>query len=160
MLTAWLKAATSPEQLLQLVQQHAADLNHIHLSAAYTQAVSVCGQGGATAQHQAAATVQQKLLSELHQLAVQLQQQCGARALANIIWSCGKLSRPATAQLLMPLFLQAGTLQHAVPQDVSNTLWAVATMGQQLPPPQLQQLLDRLVAVLSGAKPQEVANTL
>ena len=41
MLTAMMKAATNPQKLLQLVRQHAADFDHIHLSAAYTQAVRV-----------------------------------------------------------------------------------------------------------------------
>jgi hypothetical protein len=160
LLTAWLKAATSPEQLLRLVQQHAAALNHIHLGAAYTQAVKVCGCRGAAAQQQGTATVQQQLLSEMHQLAVQLQQQCDARGLANIIWSCGKLSSPVTAQLLLPLFLHTSTLQQAKPQEVANVLWAAATLQLHLSSAELQQLLDRLEAVLSGAKPQDVSNTL
>jgi hypothetical protein len=43
---------------------------------------------------------------------------------------------------------------------VSNTLWAVATIGQQVPAGQLQQLLDALLKQLQRAKPQEVVNTL
>ena len=120
-LTVWLKNATSPEQLLQLVQQHAADLNHIHLSAAYTQAAWLYRHGTAATQQQAPETGQQLLLSDLHQLAVHLQQQCGARELANIIHSSSKLRSPATAQLLLPLFLQASNLQQAKPQAMSST---------------------------------------
>jgi hypothetical protein len=139
LLTQQLTAATSPEQLLQLLQQSEVCLDHIHLSAAYTRAVKVCGRGaGAAAQQQASAAaavaaaaavgvaeqqastiaaaeasagggeaVQQQLLSVLHKLAERLQQQCSAWGLANIIWSCSKLSSPATAQLLLPQFLQA-----------------------------------------------------
>ena len=158
-LTVDLKAATSQEQLLQLVQQHAGDFNHIHLSAAYTQAVGL-GKHGATAPQRTAVIVQQQLLSELHQLSVRLQQQCGARELANIIWSCGHLSSPATAKLLLPHFLQASNLQQAVPQEVSNVLWAAADLQLHLTTGQLQQLLGRFVAVVRAAKPQEVANTL
>ena len=50
LLTAWIKAASSPQQLLQLVQQHAADINPIHLSAAYTQAARVCGSSETVAE--------------------------------------------------------------------------------------------------------------
>ena len=160
LLTAWLKAATSPEKLLQLLQQHAADFNHIHLSAAYTQAVRVCRQGAAGAQQQLSAAVQQELLSELHQSSVRLQQQCGARQLSNIIWSCGKLHSPATAKLLLPRFLQASSLQQADPQAVSNVMWAAADLQLQLTGAHLQQLLGRFATVLSDAAPQAVSNVL
>jgi hypothetical protein len=43
---------------------------------------------------------------------------------------------------------------------VSNTLWAVATMGQQIPAGQLQQLLGVLVDKLKQATPQNVSNAL
>jgi hypothetical protein len=48
----------------------------------------------------------------------------------------------------------------AIPQNVSNTLLAVATMRQQVPTGQLQQLLDALVDMRHQAKPQAVSNTL
>jgi hypothetical protein len=51
-------------------------------------------------------------------------------------------------------------LQQAKPQEVSNTLWAVATMGQQVPPEQLQQMLDAFGDILQQAKPQDVSNML
>jgi hypothetical protein len=51
-------------------------------------------------------------------------------------------------------------LQQANAQGVSNTLWAVATMEQQMPVGQLQQLLNDFVAMLEQAKPQAAANTL
>ena len=102
----------------------------------------------------------QQLLSELHELAVRLQQQCGARELANIIHSCSKLSSPDTAKLLLPVFLQTSTLQHAKPQEVSNVVWAAATLQLQLTAVQLQQLLGSFAAVLADAKPQGVSNTL
>ena len=192
LLTQQLTAATSPEQLLQLLQQNEVCLDHIHISAAYTRAGKVCGRGaGAAAQQQASAAaavaaaaavgvaeqqastiaaaeasagggeaVQQQLLSVLHKLAERLQQQCSAWGLANIIWSCSKLSSPATAQLLLPQFLQASRLQQATPQGVWLVLRAAATLKLQLGAAEVQQLLDRLVAVLPGAKPQDVSNTL
>ena len=159
-LTVGLKAATSPEQLLQLVQQHAADFNHIHLSAAYTQAVGLCQHGAAAIQQPAASTMQQLLLSELHQVSVRLQQQCGARELSNVIWACGRLSSPATVQQLLPVFLQACSVRQPVPQDVANVLWAAANLQLQLTAAELQQLLGRCAAVLPDAAPQALSNTL
>jgi hypothetical protein len=159
-LTVELKAATSPEQLLQLVQQHAADLNPIHLSAAYTQAAWVYRHGEAGTQQRAAAMLKQQLLSELHQLAVRLRQQCGARQLANIMWASGKLSSSATVKLLLPLLFQASNLQQAEPQAVSNVVWAASVLQLQLTAVELQQLLERFVAVLPDAAPQAVSNTL
>ena len=156
-LTAQLQAANSPEQLLQLVQQHGGDFDHIHVSAAYTRAVKVCRQGVAP-QHRPAAA--QQLLSLLHQLAAQQQQQCGARQLANIIWSCGHLRCRDTAMLLLPVFLQAHNLQQAKPQHLSIVLWSVASLEQQLPPEQLQLVMAAVVKQLPEAKPQEVSNSL
>jgi hypothetical protein len=155
--TEAIKATRSPQQLLLLVHQHAANFTHVNLSAAYTHAARLCQQG--VPQQQQPAAVQQ-LLSELHHLAVQLQQQCVARQLANITWSCGKLCCPDTAKLLLPLFLRASTLQQAEPQNVSNVLWAAATLQLQPTGAELQQLLWRFTAVLADATPQEVSNTL
>jgi hypothetical protein len=49
----------------------------------------------------------------------------------------------------------------ARPQDLSNSLWAVAKLGQQVrDSKQLQQLVAALVSKLSRANTQDVANTL
>lgn len=45
LLTVMLKQARTPEQLAQLVQRHAGDLNHIHLSAAFTRAKALRADG-------------------------------------------------------------------------------------------------------------------
>jgi hypothetical protein len=50
--------------------------------------------------------------------------------------------------------------QHASAQAVSNTLWAVATMGQQVPAGQLQQLLTTFVGMRQHATTQNVSNVL
>jgi hypothetical protein len=156
-LTAWLKSASSADKLLQLLQQHAVEMNHIHISAAYTQAVTLC-HNSVLPQLQPAAV--QQLLSQLHQLVGQLQQQCRARELANIIWSCGRLRRADTAAVLLPVFLLYSNLQQAEAQHVANVLWAAATLKLQVIPEQLQALLVRFSAVLRSAKPQGVSNAL
>jgi hypothetical protein len=102
----------------------------------------------------------QQLLSQLHQLATRLQQQCRARELANIIWACGRLPDIQTYELLLPVFLQPGNLQQADPQAVSNVLLAAEALQLQPTDQQLQLLLRRFLRVLPQAKPQEVSNTL
>jgi hypothetical protein len=64
---------------------------------------------------------------------------------------------PAT-QLLLAAF--GSKLAEATPQAIANTVWAVATMGQQVPEHQLQQLVAALVSGLTEATPQATANTL
>jgi hypothetical protein len=109
----------------------------VNLSAAYTHAARLCQQGVAPQQPPPAV---QQLLSELHELALRLQHQCVARQLANIMWSCGKMCCSDTAKLLLPLFHQDSTLQHADPQGVSNVLCAAATLQLLLTAAELQQL--------------------
>jgi len=104
-------------------------------------------------------TVQQ-LLQWMEQLAEQVQQQCTARELANISWSCGYLSRPGVVSLLLPRLLQPRVLQQAEAQALSNTLLGVAKSGAALAPDQLQQLLSAFSRQLVDAKPQEISNTL
>jgi hypothetical protein len=127
--TEAIKATRTHQQLLLVVQQHAADFDRINLGAACTHASKLCREGVAQQQQPAAVQI---LLSEMHQLAVRLQQHCEARGLANIIHSCSKLCMPDTAKLMVPLFLQASALQQAKPQDVSNVLWAAATLQLKL----------------------------
>ena len=155
--TEAIKATRTPQQLLLVVQQHAADFDCINLGAACTHAPKLCREGLAQQQQPAAVQI---LLSELHQLAVRLQQHCEARQLANIIHSCSKLCMPDTAKLMVPLFLQASALQHAKPQEVSNVLWAAATLQLKLTAVELRQLLGKLVAVLAEMNSQEVSNTV
>jgi hypothetical protein len=108
---------------------------------------------------QQSAAVQQ-LLQYLHQLAEQRQQQCGARGLANIMWAFGGLRYSATITLLLPELLLPRKLPQAKPQEVSNSLWAVAKSAVQLSEGDVQQLVQHFVSVLSQATPQAVSNTL
>jgi hypothetical protein len=148
----------APEQLLALLQQHSADLDHIHLSAAFTHARKRLCRTGVLPEQQPAAV--QQLLRHLHQLAERLQQQCGARELANIILACGHMHMAHTMQLLLPVIVQDSVLQQANPQDVSNTLWAVATLGMPVAEDQVLQLVQRMKQVLPQASPQAISNTL
>jgi hypothetical protein len=125
-LTQDIKGSHTPQHLLGLLQQHAADLNHIHISAAYTCAVKIFNNGVDESLQQPGAM--QQLLQHLHQLAEQ-QQQCGTRQLASIMWACGHLRYPATVQLLLPEFMQKK--QQSSSQDVASTLDSCCHPGYQ-----------------------------
>jgi hypothetical protein len=153
-LTTILKDAYSPE-LLQLLQRHAASLDHIHLTAAYAKAVKLC-RNGVQLKRQPAAV--QQLLLQLRQLVAQLQQQCGVRALATIMWACGRLCDVDTYTMLLPVFLRPSSLQQANPQDISDVLLAAATLQLQPTGEQLQLLMQRSIEVLLHASPQAVSN--
>jgi len=102
----------------------------------------------------------QQLLQQMEQLAVQVKQQCTARGFANIIWSCGYLSRPGVVSLLLLCLLQPRVLQQANAQELSNTLLGVAKSGAALAPDQLQQLLSAFSQQLADLNSQDVSNTL
>jgi hypothetical protein len=156
-LTRRLQDAKSPEELLQLVQHHRADFDHIHVSAAYTRAVKICRNEGHPSQQPAAV---QQLLSQLRQLATQLQQQCDVRGLANIMWACGRLRDVDNFTGLLPVFLHARKLQQANTQNVSNVLLAAATLQLELAAEQLQLLLQRFMEMMPRANSQDVSNTV
>jgi hypothetical protein len=132
-------------------------MNHISLSAAYSKASRLCHNH--VLPEQQPEEVQQ-LLQVLHQLAEQLQQQCGPRELANIIYSCSRLRNALTAKQLLTELLQDGKLQQANPQDVSGTLRTVCKLGIWLTHMELQQLAQQLMRVLPQAKPRDVATSL
>jgi tetratricopeptide (TPR) repeat protein len=155
--TQAIKAAGTPEQLLQVVQQHAANLNDINLTAAFTTAVQLCHKHTQSPSQPAAV---QRLLTQLQQLVQRLQENCGTRALSNIIWSCERLGSRDTGAQLLPVFLQSSKLQQANAQDISNVLLAVAKLQLQLTAEQLQDMMPRFEEVLPDAAPQAVANTL
>jgi hypothetical protein len=157
-LTTWIKQTYMPQQLLELLQQHSASIDHINVSAAFIRARKRLCRTGVLPEQQPAAV--QQLLQHLHQLAEEQQQQFSARSLANIMSACGHMRMKSTVQLLLPDFLQDSKLQQAKPQEVSSTLWAVATLGVQLTEDQVQQLVQEFVDALPRADPQSVANTL
>ncbi|KAF8065588.1 hypothetical protein HT031_003189 [Scenedesmus sp. PABB004] len=53
-----------------------------------------------------------------------------------------------------------GLWERASPQEISNTIWGAATLGQSLSGDQLAPLLDALLAQLPDAKAQHITNVL
>jgi hypothetical protein len=99
-------------------------------------------------------------------LLLQLQQADDANAqdVANALWAAAKCEPgdssqlgQVVAQLLGRFVKQLGA---AKPQEVSNTLYALAALPRAWPMDSALQLVERLVQLLPRAQPQEVSNVL
>jgi len=76
---------------------------------------------------------------------------------ASLLQEHGYKINEQQAQQLVSALVQKR--HQAKPQDVSNTLWAAATLGLQLPAQHVQQLVAALVQKRQDVKPQNVSNT-
>ena len=109
-----------------------------------------------------------QLYSSCLEVVVSKLQQADAQVLANIVYAIATaptdMTRrqcwPVVKQQLLPAFTEAVADGQAAPQGISNVLWGVATMGQQLPAEQLQLLLIGFVRVVGEAAPQGIANVI
>jgi hypothetical protein len=93
--------------------------------------------------------------------------QADARTLANVVYAVAKAPDDSIKQQWGPVLQQKlrlpeimGKLRTDKPQGIANVIWGVATMGQQLPAEQLQQLLAGSLGKLSTATPQNIANVI
>jgi hypothetical protein len=106
----------------------------------------------------AQSTAARQLLQHLDQLLPNVQQQLDARGLSNIIWSCAYTKHMGLIAKLLPAFTQ--TLSGANSFDFANVLWALATLEQQVPQQQIQQLVAAHVRQAGTAAPQAIGNSL
>jgi hypothetical protein len=89
------------------------------------------------------------------------------QALANALWSAAKVEQPPgdSSRLLREVVAQLlgkflNILQEAQPQDVSNTLYALALLPQAWPMDSALQLVEKMVVLLPQARPQAASNVL
>ena len=163
-LNSMLKDSKTPQQLLQLMQQHKPQqqggvLDPIHVATAYHRLGDMCRADNAVAGTAAA----QQLLQRLDQLLLSVRGQMDTRGLANIIWSCGHTQHVGPVAQLLADFLLPVNLSATNSQEIANVLWALATLEYPvLPqqPQQLQQLVAASVSKHSSANTQELANFL
>ncbi|KAG1668533.1 hypothetical protein FOA52_012127 [Chlamydomonas sp. UWO 241] len=135
-LTARIKAATRPPQLLALVSQHAPALNVIHLTAAATSLARSC----TAPLEDSLGGPQSEATQQLAGFLRLVQARCSAldaRGCANVVWAVARLRTSAASSgsalaveldATMASLLPAATL-HAhefSPQHVANVLWALA----------------------------------
>ena len=146
-LTASIRSTNHLARLVKLVEEHAGDLNAIHVAALITKlpklegapgghvgpGADAPGRGAPWPPPPRAATPGRTLLAGL---LARLQSddisEYSSRGLANIIWALAKLqhypSEPLRARLLDTFVAR---LPDAVPQDVSNVLWGVAKLTKE-----------------------------
>jgi hypothetical protein len=99
-------------------------------------------------------------------LLLQLQQldDANAQDVSNALWAAAKVEPGDSPQLgqvvaqLLRRFL--GKSNDAKPQEVANTLYALALLPRAWPMDSALQLVERLVQLLPRVKPQEVSNVL
>ncbi|KAI8475403.1 MAG: hypothetical protein J3K34DRAFT_517425 [Monoraphidium minutum] len=194
-LTSRIKAAADLAALERLEAQHGGAFDYIHTTAAFTRAAHLAAARDAPPR----AAWPPLLLRLWRRLQPQLGQR-GPRELSNTVWACGKLGfaeaplldaclarlgyrvderqarqlvaalaeqrRQAKPEELSNTLWAAATMglplleQLARQLNISNTLWAAATMGLPLPEQQARQLVAALVERRQEAKPQELSNTL
>jgi hypothetical protein len=88
--------------------------------------------------------------------------QAKAQEIANVLLGMAYMSQQLPDAQLRLLLAELSAKSHmAYPQAISNSVWAVAKLGQQVQDSkQLQQLVSALVSKLSRANTQAVANTV
>jgi hypothetical protein len=155
-----LKDSKTPQQLLQLMQQHKPQqqggvLDPINVATAYHRLGDMCRADAAVAGTAAA----QQLLQRLDQLLLSVRGQLGEWALANIIWSCGVTQHVGPVAQLLADLLMPGNLSATNRQGLANVLWALAKLEHPvLQQQQLQQLVAAFVSKHSSANTQDVAS--
>jgi hypothetical protein len=76
------------------------------------------------------------------------------------MWSCAYTQRIAPVARLLPSFTQPSTLSGANSHDIANVLWALATLEQQVPQQQIEQLMFAFASQAQSADPQKISNSL
>jgi hypothetical protein len=95
----------------------------------------------------------------------------GARALSNALWATAKLAdgrmlEASSAEVaafvgaIVSELQREGNLGGADPQNLSNTLWALATLGRTGDGAFVSALLEAARSQLGSFNPQDLANTL
>jgi hypothetical protein len=124
-------------------------MDKIHVSAVFTCAKRICGGNDSSRLQEPGV---QQLLQQLPALAVQVQQQYGARELGNIIWACGYLRLPDVVMMLLPALLQQQVLAQADAWSLSTALHGVEKSGARPSQDLVQQLVSAFMA-LADAQP-------
>eukprot|EP00877_Chromochloris_zofingiensis_P013177 jgi/Chrzof1/8112/UNPLg00157.t1 len=155
LLTKLIKGSKAVSELTQLVLQYGDQMNCIHISAAFSRIPKM------TQLCTSHASVQMLL----HHLATLLQAQihdCNSWSLAASVWACGKLQYHNKTFLLTCLKQFTAIINHAMPMDIANVLWALATLDYQATLEQIQQLVDSITnpQQLAQAIPANLCNTL
>jgi hypothetical protein len=122
-LTKSIKACTSPEELMSLVDQHGQDFNNIHCAAVLSHAAQrfVFQRQGCQ--------IPRSDIERMVQLALKQLTSMDARGLANTAYALAKLQ--LYDRDFMTTLLEAATprLHNFEPHELANTVWALASLG-------------------------------
>ena len=148
-------ACESTREVCSLIEEHAAEFNHVNVATAFRKLLQAprAGMPRGVVEHS---------LEALEQQALQTMEDFGPQAIGNTLHIMAKKRyRPANAALLPAL---EGRLRavagESKPQAIANTLWAYATLGKRPGAGVVGALEGRLRAVAGESNPQAIANTL
>jgi predicted small integral membrane protein len=155
-LTVRIKDCKNSGDLHELLSQQGATFDHIHVSAAWSKFKSM--------QRRVDKGTLIDLVRMLQELTESQMPKMDGRGVSNILHAIAKAKAADTAsmkQLVQKLMANAASvLQSFDPQDVANTVWALATMGVTPEAGLLRAMQGRATAVAGEFNPQEVANTV
>ena len=155
-LTVRIKECKNSGDFLQLLLQHGPSFNHIHVGAAWSKLKSMPRGGDRGTRIELVRMLQELTESQMPKM--------NGRAVANILHAIAKTKAADTAsmkQLVQKLMAKAASIpQRFQPQNVANTVWALAKMGVTPEAGLLRAMQGRATAVAGEFDPQEVANTV
>jgi len=157
LLTSYLKGATSLADLEQLEQQYGDLFDFIHISTAFNRSGHLASSAAAQS------TSFRPLLQRLWRRLQPQLDACGERALANIVWACGKAGYAEAALLDACLAHLVGQAAGSKPQELANAVYSAALLqehGYKIYKQHALQLVAALVQKWQDATPQALANTL
>ncbi|KAJ1487132.1 hypothetical protein T484DRAFT_1787468 [Baffinella frigidus] len=152
-LTGEIKECRELGELARILQEQSGMLNRIHVSAAWVCLARI-GRGGG-----AESTV---VLTSLQDQTREVLDQMGAREIANMMYSIGRISQigiKPDRELLEAIQTRAtATVGEFIPQHVANVMWALATMGEKADRGLLTAMQTRATATAVEFAPQAVSN--
>ncbi|KAJ1487970.1 hypothetical protein T484DRAFT_1940176 [Baffinella frigidus] len=157
-LTTLIKGCRDAAGLLKLVEEHGKSFNFIHVGAAWGRLAKMRDAGGTR-------VAEGEVIKRLELLTGATVQEMGAWGVSNIIHSMATVSESgrmaADDELTGTLLARAeATAAGFNSHDISNVLWALATMGIKPGPGLLEAMQRRATATENDFKPQGVANVL
>ncbi|KAJ1473534.1 hypothetical protein T484DRAFT_1972783 [Baffinella frigidus] len=156
-LTSWIKECKDVGGLLGLLERHDQSFNCIHVCAAWCTLAKIRSGGGRGADG---------VVMRLQVLTRATEQAMGTREVSNVVHSLAKCMREsgrmAVDHELVGVLLRraTGMVGDFNPQDISNFMWALATMDVKPDASLLEAMQGRARATAGDFKPQEVTNLM
>ncbi|KAJ9519615.1 hypothetical protein QJQ45_013371 [Haematococcus lacustris] len=158
LLTSFIRRASSPAQLLEIVTQHQGSVNAIHIAAAFNRTVYLYRRPSLLASD--ARIINNQLLPVLIKELRVCKSMLQARGIATVLHAMGSLD-VRERELLQDLAAAAEPqLGQFTTQGLANMLWALARCGFQAPARWMDVCVGSCQAKLVQFSPQELSITL